>query len=696
MALDLAAILSLLLGEQKREKRKAETGKGDGQDALHDAFIDAILPELSSYFLTLFEEKDAPTLLRSLNAFILTVYQASPDALQFLIRLMANVSVEKWQDRAKRRNIPAWALTAPMVFIKAYFGALEDMASKNKAQGKQTTPEDIKAALNNFAKKAKQTGSDLNTKLGAAQKAARDFASSHKTTTEGPDMGNPHANPKPPPSAGGAGGGSPPPPNNPKPAQKDGDDKKGSIGELVDTVKDVFTALSAIVAWWGDRGEDHIQEGARALFWVPVALLVTAAFTFVAAISPRDEPMMVVTAAAAIFWTLGPFAAYWIWRRNASLEAEKNEENPAERPGNGVIELGMLAVTGGFVGSISMLTITAVCVVGSFSSGFHPLYYWISMIAMAAVFVTCMATDMLTDSLKSIGGLAIPRLRSETLPNRVTRSFSLFGLVFGLAMAVPVLAYTFGLTDYVGSKVALGLFLGIVAGFLNTRVANAPNHPPFTPLLEQFNRNVLRDYKTSRSILFAGIIPIVFFTLFDLFAPPRCPTDPELAPSECPVELPTYAERWHDSDIREIGGRAYHAVVGLFLDDEEGDEDDSSTALMTVVPADNDTCSARVEVFVAGIATDDCKVILKAGTDADLIALCDQARDCGALAPNGRKVVQVVREKKEWTVADVDDWGVGEVVLAGFALVGVLFLVILILAALGGGEEKKDGHSKGH
>ncbi|NBS68185.1 hypothetical protein EBT31_04630, partial [bacterium] len=317
---------------------------------------------------------------------------------------------------------------------------------------------------------------------------------------------------------------------------------------------------------------------------------------------------------------------------------------------------------------------------------------WISMISMAAVFVTCMATDMLTDSLKSIGGLAIPRLRSETLPNRVTRSFSLIGLVFGLAMAVPVLAYTFGLTDYVGSKVALGLFLGIVAGFLNTRVANAPNHPPFTPLLEQFNRNVLRDYKTSRSILFAGIIPIVFFTLFDLCTPPRCPTDPELAPRECPVELPSYAERWHDSDIREIGGRAYHAVVGLFLDDE----DSSPTALVTVVPADNDTCSARVEVFVAGIATDDCKVILKAGTDADLIALCDQARDCGALAPNGRKVVQVVREKKEWTVADVDDWGVGEVVLAGFALVGVLFLVILILAALGGGEEKKDGHSKGH
>lgn len=591
------------------------------------SILEGITEALSSEFervLAGITSKGDDTFLGALNALLVKVYSILPDAGQFALRTAILALMAKYQ-----RRIPP-ALYVPLVaFLDAYLSTLErDVGGSGTAR---PSADDVRAAAEKVARMARNGASELGKLLVAAKTAA---ASNPPPAAPEGDMS------KKPQTA-------PPATSTTPPASQAA--KKSGLAAAMDGFTAIATALPDLSEGWRTARRwlaDAGEEADEAATWMAYLLMALAVALVATEIAILGSAVGAPSASGHVAWLI---TALWL-----VLPLGAGVAGAIFAP-DGSTKLGSAVTSIVLVGGLSSLVIATAHGVALFAAPFAWSHLAANLAAIVVADFTWRLGDLGSDALKAVFRI-IPDVFEPEWMKRGSIGFR--KALFTLAVADSAVAFlvalwaTWNHTLYGVGSLGLAVACLLMAAYGYSRTSLTPNKSP-SDLLGQVGehrqKNLSRFFWAGTLGILLGVLPLGANALL----PPECPTDPELAPRECPVELPTYAERWH-------------ATVA-------------------------DPCSVQVEQFVSGLERNDCKVILEAGTDASLIALCEEARDCGALAPDGRKVVRV-REEKEQVV---NDWGVGEMVLAGLALVGVIFLCILILAALGGGEEKKEG-SKGH
>lgn len=540
-----------------------------------DAIVDTIIPEVARYFAASFKEEDADTIFGKMNQLIAAAYVMSPGAVQFFLRFLTNMSMEKIQGRW-----PAWATVPLMVFTKAYLGALEE-ATRDKPK---PTKDEIESVLHSLGDQVKSTASDLGAKFSAAVAAAKHIHIPHFDDEEEGAMSGPDPAAAPSGSA----------------TDKDKKKKKAAGG----TGKSGLVA--AIIEWIPRAKEElgeareHLQEaidGAEGVAgWIAFAIIILAVSVvgsgFISVITAMLWPggVCFVTWALTLGWGFLPLlagACYLIFGT-----------------GNGFAKLGAVGLAVVMTGSISSLVIAGVHGIAAFSPEFSWVYVGINMGAIVLADFLWRLGDMSSDAAKAIIRIIPDSWEAQWLKDP---SIGFRKIIFTLAVADTAVMFLIGImaqwehTLYGVQLVAIVIVCLLMAAYGYSRVSltiNDASGDLEEAVTEHRVKNLNRFYWAATGLsvsLFVGMFA------FNVVVPPT---------KDAAGESPSYAARWEKSGLRRIG-------------ESMGEKAAASTGGLA--------CSKQIQDFAADLEQGDCEIVLTSSSDKQVIALCKEAVECGAV-----------------------------------------------------------------
>lgn len=611
------------------------SGKDDGDDA----FIDSILPELAEFFASLFRE-DENTVLGTLNGLLLAAYTQLPGFLQFLFRLFVNRKLETLQ-----RKWPSWASVPVLIFVRAYLGALEE-ASKDKPKASAA---DIRAMLAKVAVQAKDATSDLGKKFQDAKEAAKHINIPHPNSKpkEGSPMSDTHH--------------APPKGDTKKPAGNTGDSsKKSGIQELLKLFSGIASGLPAITeglrnvkTHMGHVFEDAeyaAKMGSHVLLTITIAMVLTGFGAIWVAVS-NPMYMMAYVTTVLVIWGLGPLLA------GVGITFLVK---------NGFGKLGIAAGAVTLTGGLSSLVIATVCGIAAFTDPFSWVYVALNLGCVIIADFVWRFGDLSSDGIKALIR-AMPDNWEANWMKRGTIGFrkAMFTIVVADTLAA-FLVSILAMWDYTlyGVQFLILIFAtGLVAAYGYSRVPLTENTAP-SDLVE-----IARDHRVLNLARFywagtglVGIFLAIAF-VFNMLAPPA---------KDATGELPSYAARWEASRL--------HSALA-----DRGDE-----MVDAIDPID--ACDAKIVAFVNGLEeVGGCKAVLTNSTEPKLIALCEQAKECGLVSERGVRAKPAAKP----SVVDASIGSFG----SGWWCVGIGVIALVFFAWIGRkqeGEEEKKPAGGGH
>lgn len=632
--MDFAAVIAALIAAYNHR---------DAAEDRQDAFVDTLMPEVAKYFTALFKGEE-DSLFSALNSLVLAAYHVAPDTLQFFIRLMANMSVEKLQGRW-----PAWVSLPIMVFVKGYFTALEE-ATKDKAK---PTVDDVKEAGRKAAAKAKDTADELGKKFKAAKEAAKGVNippdSASPPPPGGPVPHDSHAPPSggAPPAAGGTGN------------KKSWGERFSDMVAMLPVFKEGYASAKEHLSDMVEGAEEVAKNLAYALIGIVFAMVLTGLVHGIIVVK-APEWVWAVTVVFTLLWGLLPLCI--------GLAAVVKSKN-------GFVKLASAGTAILLTGGVSSLVIATIDGFAVFGKHFSWVYVASGLAAIVLADFIWRLGDMFGDAIKALIRLMPDRWEADWM-RRGTIGFR--KAMFTIAVAYSAFMFLVGLyaqwehTLYGIGAVGMLVLCLLMAAYGYSRVSltvnDSANDLNAVVTVHRL-QNLERFYWAATGL---SLVLLMGTFVFNAIVPPQCPDkdgDPKTADVCETEELPSYAKRWAGSGLKKIGDDLGSEVVG---------GGGSSVAA--------NTCSAEVTSLVKRIRWDDCKVALQESTNSEELRLCNEAVSCGALKEDGSKKSVAVRKVGPGD-AGFNWWWFG--IPAGIA-------AFLALAWIGrkdpeAGKEKKEG-----